>query len=76
MNTKLNLQLLVLGWCTFVCCPAFAQGQLPANSLPHLEKRGAVTQLIVDGKPFLVLGGELAVRTPPKSRRFRLFSRD
>ena len=23
----------------------------------------------------LVLGGELAVRTPPKSRRFRLFSR-
>jgi hypothetical protein len=24
----------------------------------------------------LVLGGELAVRTPPKSRRFRLFSRN
>jgi hypothetical protein len=23
----------------------------------------------------LVIGGELAVRTPPKSRRFRLFSR-
>ena len=28
-------------------------------SLPHLEKRGATTQLIVDGKPFLMLGGEL-----------------
>jgi beta-galactosidase GanA len=27
--------------------------------LPHLEKRGAATQLIVDGKPFLILGGEL-----------------
>jgi hypothetical protein len=27
--------------------------------LPHLEKRGSATQLIVDGKPFLVLGGEL-----------------
>jgi beta-galactosidase GanA len=27
--------------------------------LPHLEKRGGATQLIVDGKPFLVLGGEL-----------------
>src|SRR6476661_3662482 len=27
--------------------------------LPHLEKRGNVTQLIVQGKPFLVLGGEL-----------------
>lgn len=29
------------------------------NSAPHLEKRGADTQLIVDGKPFLVIGGEL-----------------
>jgi hypothetical protein len=28
-------------------------------SQPHLEKRGQVTQLIVDDKPFLVLGGEL-----------------
>lgn len=27
--------------------------------LPHLEKRGKATQLIVDGKPFLILGGEL-----------------
>lgn len=26
---------------------------------PHLEKRGAVTQLIVDDKPFLMLSGEL-----------------
>ena len=34
---------------------------LPAqqNAAPHLEKRGAATQLIVDGKPFLILGGEL-----------------
>ena len=28
-------------------------------SIPHLEKRGSATQLIVDGNPFLVLGGEL-----------------
>lgn len=27
-------------------------------SIPHLEKRGAATQLIVDGKPSLVSGGE------------------
>jgi hypothetical protein len=27
--------------------------------IAHLEKRGAATQLIVDGKPFLVLAGEL-----------------
>ena len=31
----------------------------PANTAPHLEKRGAATQLIVDGKPFLMLSGEL-----------------
>jgi len=29
------------------------------NALPHLEKRGAATQFIVDGKPFLMLAGEL-----------------
>jgi len=27
--------------------------------LPHLERRGAATQLMVDGKPFLMLAGEL-----------------
>ncbi len=31
-----------------------------SNSAPHLERRGAATQLVVDGHPFLVLGGELA----------------
>src|SRR4051812_14294782 len=29
------------------------------SSSPHLEKRGHATQLIVNGKPFLILGGEL-----------------
>ena len=29
-----------------------------APSIVRLEKRGAATQLMVDGKPFLVLGGE------------------
>jgi len=27
--------------------------------IPHLKKEGKATQLIVDGKPFLILGGEL-----------------
>ncbi|MEI8112260.1 MAG: DUF5597 domain-containing protein [Bacteroidia bacterium] len=27
--------------------------------IPHLQKKGSATQLIVDGKPFLMLGGEL-----------------
>src|SRR5215831_19355994 len=30
-----------------------------SNAAPRLEKRGNATQLIVDGKPFLILGGEL-----------------
>lgn len=31
----------------------------PNPHIPHLKKTGAATQLIVDGKPFLILGGEL-----------------
>jgi hypothetical protein len=31
----------------------------PISPVPHLETRGSATQLIVDGKPFLILGGEL-----------------
>jgi hypothetical protein len=29
------------------------------TAIPHLEKNGNATQLIVQGKPFLILGGEL-----------------
>jgi len=36
-----------------------AGAQTPGSGAPHLERRGSVTQLIVDGKPFLALGGEL-----------------
>lgn len=40
---------------------ALALGVLPsvAAPLPHLEPRGDATQLIVDGQPYLILGGEL-----------------
>jgi beta-galactosidase GanA len=41
--------------CVFVGPICVAQ----PSSLPHLRKQGAATQLIVEGKPFLVLGGEL-----------------
>lgn len=30
-----------------------------ASELPHLRQQGTATQLIVDGQPFLVRGGEL-----------------
>ncbi|MBV8552178.1 MAG: DUF5597 domain-containing protein [Acidobacteriaceae bacterium] len=28
-------------------------------NIPHLEKRGTATQLVVDGKPYLILGAEI-----------------
>ncbi len=42
---------------------AVALGQNPQHGLPsqmpHLEKNGQVTQMIVDGRPYLMLAGEL-----------------
>jgi hypothetical protein len=38
-------------------CSAAAAGF--AQDIPHLAKQGGLTQLIVDGKPFLALAGEL-----------------
>ncbi len=38
--------------------------QTPSQpALPHFEKRGPITQLIVDGKPFIILGGQVANST-------------
>jgi len=38
---------------------ASSDGSVSDNSIPHLRKQGSATQLIVDGKPYLILGGEL-----------------
>ena len=38
---------------------AAQDASLPHLDSPHLELRGAATQLIVDGQPFLMLSGEL-----------------
>jgi len=44
----------------WLCCASRAPAQpRSSGNLPHLEQRGNVTQLIVEGKPFLILGGEL-----------------
>src|ERR1700754_779751 len=32
---------------------------IPALAQPHLEKQGTATQLVVGGKPMLLIGGEL-----------------
>ena len=59
MKTALQRLLLASGLCLVGCLPICAQNTSSLISLPHLEKRGSAIQLIVDGKPFLILGGEL-----------------
>lgn len=49
-------------WRGFLACflSSFLMATARAQSSAHLEKHGTTMQLVVDGKPFLVLGGELA----------------
>ena len=59
-----NQELTRLGLLTLLISiasagPVLGQASGSHAGLPHLERRGSATQLIVDGKPFLVLGGEL-----------------
>ena len=51
----MKITLLTLAFIT-ACASAFAAKD---SSAPHLETRHGVRQLIVDGQPFLILGGEL-----------------
>ena len=53
--------LLIAALCFSIAFTGCKQKDAAADnsSIPHLEKRGKATQLIVDGKPFLILGGEL-----------------
>lgn len=48
---KKNILLIIL---SVFCIPLFGQ-----RGLPYLKQQGGASQLIVDGKAFLVLGGEL-----------------
>jgi hypothetical protein len=58
MKMKVNaisaLGLLVCGVALTI-----SAGAQTENGVPHLRKQGTATQLIVDGKPFLALAGEL-----------------
>ena len=64
LNTsrKLPVLLLVL---TFLGCTQVKENnsskepQKNTGQIPHLEKQGSSTQLIVEGEPFLMLSGEL-----------------
>ncbi len=50
---------------TFVFATALLAGGSPVSAasdpdIPHFQKHGTATQLVVDGKPFLALAGELS----------------
>lgn len=49
-------KILLTSWLLFIIFSLNCLGQTP---IPSLKKQGTTTQLIVDGKPFLILGGEL-----------------
>jgi len=54
MNAKSALGLMVCAMALSISTEAQT-----AAGTPHLQKQGTATQLIVDGKPFLALAGEL-----------------
>jgi len=58
MNDKLKIIIALLVTISF---PLFGQSVKNniSNDIPHLRIQGTATQLIVDGNPFLILGGEL-----------------
>ena len=58
MKTNLLTICLALA-ATQLASPGTAQAAAEDSGIPHLETRHGVRQLIVDGKPFLVLSGEL-----------------
>jgi hypothetical protein len=49
----------IKGICLWLLSGLAVQSFAQQASAPHLEKIGTLTRLAVDGKPFLVLGGEL-----------------
>lgn len=56
MKTRRLFSILIIFSAMIITYSCTEQEKIP---VPHLEKKGNVTQLYVDGKPFLVLGGEL-----------------
>lgn len=51
--TALALAFPIVAGCVIAATGAQQSG------IPQLRKQGTATQLVVDGKPFLILGGEL-----------------
>ena len=53
------LSCVLLAVLSALPCGAQISKPAPEGGIPHLERRGSATQLVVDGSPFLILGGEL-----------------
>src|SRR5262245_11583796 len=53
---------IVAVWALFLIWPLPLRA-VQDNSLPHLRQQGTATQLVVDGRPFLIRGGELGNST-------------
>jgi hypothetical protein len=54
-----TFKLICICICSLYIATA-AGAQTAGGAIPYLKKQGTATQLIVHGKPFLILGGELA----------------
>jgi hypothetical protein len=61
MNRSCSSHSLILSaaFALVTALPTASSWGQTSDGTPHLEKRGSVTQLVVDGEPFLMLGGEL-----------------
>lgn len=59
MKAILNFRCIILLMLFFAVVSCTTKTQTPSK-IPHLQKQGTATQLIVDDKPFLILGGEVS----------------
>ena len=60
MKPRILACTALLACAVFFTTPCFGQA---ASGIPHLQRQGTVTQLVVDGKPFMALTGEMGNNT-------------
>jgi len=70
---SIHLAVLAAACLWGAACSQAPQTQEPVSDPPHLEQRGEATQLIVHGKPFLALSGELAGSSATSARYMEPF---
>jgi hypothetical protein len=56
---QISRKFFLTGMISAVILSASALAQMDSGT-PHLQRQGSATQLIVDGKPFLIVAGELS----------------